>query len=274
MARLALLAGLFLILPVPVSAHEGAGVSPSDPMPNVLDLSVADFDSTVTRENDWLVQFYAPWCTHCQELAPVWAEVADTLQKAEGSPIRVAKFDVTQRGTGSISERYEVTGFPTIVLIGGDGSVHRFKGHQRSLEALLDFVRAASGAAVPKAEEPGLMVVPGKVTVLTAATADELIHDKTKHVFVKFYAPWCGHCRAMEYDYEVLAKRVADADVVIAKLDAAEHHEIGRQYEIASYPTLILYLKDKKAGIPYFGDRKADAMLQFLSDQIGADSQG
>ena len=42
-------------------------------------------------------QFYAPWCGHCQKLAPVWADVGLQLMKKDPE-IRVAKLDGTRYG--------------------------------------------------------------------------------------------------------------------------------------------------------------------------------
>jgi protein disulfide-isomerase A6 len=55
---------------------------------------------------------------------------------------------------------------------------------------------------------------PSKVITLTDSTFDKVVMDSEKDVFVKFYAPWCGHCKNLAPVWESLAKTFAnDKDV-------------------------------------------------------------
>jgi protein disulfide-isomerase A6 len=47
----------------------------------VIELTDSNFDSMVLNSEDmWLVEFYAPWCGHCKNLAPHWAQAASELK--------------------------------------------------------------------------------------------------------------------------------------------------------------------------------------------------
>ena len=57
------------------------------------------------------LQFYAPWCGHCKQLTPHYAEAATKL-KAEHPDVVLAKIDADQYK--DIGSKYGVQGFPTL----------------------------------------------------------------------------------------------------------------------------------------------------------------
>jgi len=88
-------------------------------------------------------------------------------------------------------------------------------------------------------------------------------------VLVKYYAPWCGHCKALAPVWDQLGEDTKDIeDLVIAKFDATANEVAG--VDIRGYPTLKYYPKDNKAGVDYSGDRELDDFKKWLGENSSA----
>lgn len=48
----------------------------------LLQVTPSNFDEVVMAEGkDVMIEFYAPWCGHCQHLRPVYREVAEAVSR-------------------------------------------------------------------------------------------------------------------------------------------------------------------------------------------------
>ncbi|XP_075152844.1 protein disulfide-isomerase A6 homolog CaBP1 [Haematobia irritans] len=76
---------------------------------DVIELTDDNFDKLVLQsEDDWLVEFFAPWCGHCKNLAPEWARAATELK----GKVKLGALDATVHQ--SKAAEYGVRGYPTI----------------------------------------------------------------------------------------------------------------------------------------------------------------
>ncbi|XP_037995338.1 thioredoxin-related transmembrane protein 1 [Motacilla alba alba] len=84
-------------------------------------------------QDEWMVEFYAPWCPACQNLQPEWEKFAEW---GEDLGVNVAKVDVTEQP--GLSGRFVITALPTIYHC-KDGEFRRYQG-ARTKAAFINFI--------------------------------------------------------------------------------------------------------------------------------------
>lgn len=93
-----------------------------------------NFDETILRGiNGTLVEFYAPWCSHCQHFAPMYEQIGAKLQDRG---VQAVKVDITQSRT--LASRFSIRRYPTVLYL-INGRMYHFEG-DRSIESILAFV--------------------------------------------------------------------------------------------------------------------------------------
>ena len=108
----------------------------------------------------------------------------------------------------------------------------------------------------------------GPVQIVVAKNYDAIVLDDTKDVLIEFYAPWCGHCKALAPKYDILAdlyvKQGHEDKVTIAKVDATANDVPD---EIQGFPTIKLYKAgDKENPITYSGSRDIEDLIKFVKE--------
>ncbi|KAI1268922.1 thioredoxin-like protein [Xylariaceae sp. FL1019] len=178
-----------------------------------VSLTAESFQNLVTMTQDpWFVKFYAPWCHHCQAMAPNWAQLAKEMKG------RLNIGEVNCEVESRLCKDVRVKGYPTI---------HFFKGGERveydGLRALGDFLNYA---------EKTLDIIDG-IQDVDAESFAEL--EKTEDViFVYFY----DQATASE-DFAAL-NRLPLSLIGRAKLVKTDDPALYERFKISTWPRMLV----------------------------------
>jgi protein disulfide-isomerase A6 len=198
------------------------------------------------------VEFYAPWCGHCKNLAPEWKKAAKALEGI----VNVGAVDCDEHK--SLAGQYGVQGFPTIKIFGEDKKSPKDYQGERSAKGIVDAgIREASKIAKNRVSgksssekpknansKPSSSSGGGKggsdVVTLTDDNFDANVFNSGDVWLVEFYAPWCGHCKSLAPEWELAASELR-GQVKLGALDATAHEGKAAEYGIKGFPTIKVF---------------------------------
>ncbi|QCD88198.1 protein disulfide-isomerase A1 [Vigna unguiculata] len=171
------------------SSTEEAFKEPAIDDKDVVVLKERNFTTVIENNRFVLVEFYAPWCGHCQALAPEYAAAATEL-KPDG--VVLAKVDATIEN--ELAHEYDVQGFPTVFFF-VDG-VHKPYTGQRTKDGIVTWIKKKIGPGVSNIttldEAERILTAESKVVLgflnsLVGAESDELAAASKLEDGVNFY---------------------------------------------------------------------------------------
>ncbi|KIM46139.1 hypothetical protein M413DRAFT_16878 [Hebeloma cylindrosporum] len=102
------------------------------------------------------------------------------------------------------------------------------------------------------------------VLSLTAATFESTVNSEPI-ILVEFFAPWCGHCKALAPHYEEAATALKEKNIKLAKVDCVDEADLCQSKGIQGYPTMKVYRNGEPTD--YNGPRKADGIISYMVKQ-------
>uniref|UniRef100_A0A671Q2U9 Protein disulfide-isomerase A3 n=1 Tax=Sinocyclocheilus anshuiensis TaxID=1608454 RepID=A0A671Q2U9_9TELE len=123
---------------------------------DVLELGDSDFDRSAAMHETLLVEFFAPWCGHCQRLAPEYEAAATKLK----GTLPLAKVDCTVNS--ETCERFGVNGYPTLKIFRNGEEAGSYDG-PRIADGIVSYMKKQAG--------------PSSVSLLSEADLDSFVDN-------------------------------------------------------------------------------------------------
>ena len=110
----------------------------------------------------------------------------------------------------------------------------------------------------------------GEPTVLNKDNFKQLVLSAEKELmsergwFVKFYAPWCGHCKKLEPTWVELSDK--GLDINVGKVDCTTNKDLCSEFGVKGFPTLLYFPADegfKGQHFKHSGPRTIDGFEKF-----------
>ncbi|KAL0268318.1 UNVERIFIED_CONTAM: hypothetical protein PYX00_010310 [Menopon gallinae] len=103
------------------------------------------------------------------------------------------------------------------------------------------------------------------VVLLNSGNFEKLVEQSESVWIVEFFAPWCGHCRALVPEY-LKAATALKGFVKVGAVNCEEDKMLASRFDIRGYPTIKMFGADKKKPINYSGARTAEAIIDSAVD--------
>ncbi|KAI8804380.1 hypothetical protein BJ742DRAFT_682126 [Cladochytrium replicatum] len=151
----------------------------------------------LTNQTPWFIKFYAPWCQHCQHLAPVWEELAQNLK----GRVNIGKVDCTIEK--KLCKFYEVRGYPTLkyfdesgtVDYDGPRSLFSLSEYSKQLTSIPPFtaINGDSYTTTAASHQTAFFFLYDPTTTLRSTDAMIQVSLSVRSKAVLFFAPTAGH---------------------------------------------------------------------------------
>jgi protein disulfide-isomerase len=186
-------------------------------------LTSETFQKHVTSTLDpWFVKFYAPWCHHCQALAPNWSNLARQMKGKLN--VGEVNCDVEKK----LCKDAKVRGYPTLLFFRG-GERIEYNG-MRGLGDLLDYAEKATAisAGVPEVDLEGF----------------KKLEETEEVIFVYFF-----DVATTSEDFQALERLVLNL-VGKAKLVKTSDPAMSERFKIHNWPRLMVAREGKPTYYP------------------------
>lgn len=208
------------------------------------------------------MEFYAPWCGHCQDLAPKYREAAAILANADlPKPVVLAKYDDStdsQRQLRAGAEDvFNFNAYPALYVF-EDGKHKKYTGG-REAKDIVNYMTAVAKGLDPHDEElkqkPGLYKEMADYDPAIFAELEPewfnntILLDQNAVWIVEFYSDHCPFCKSLAPELLKAARTSVaahGAKIRFGGLNTRIFDEVGKHFGITGFPWVACFFQGQK----------------------------
>jgi len=181
------------------SSNKKPGLPPN-PKGVSIPLTAETFQRVVTNSQEsWFIKFYVPWCSHCQHLAPTWAEMAKEME----GKLNIGEVNCEQNAR--LCKDAKVNAYPTIYFFRGGERVE-YEG-LRGLGDLLSFGQKALDSDVKYVDAVTFKEMEETEEVIFVYFFDQATTSEDFAALDRLTLSLIGHAKIVKTDSKILANR-------------------------------------------------------------------
>ncbi|KAF9561849.1 protein disulfide isomerase (PDI) protein [Mortierella alpina] len=214
--------------------------------PHNFQSEVMDSDHVV------MVEFYAPWCGHCKNLAPHYKAAAENLRGIA----KLGAIDCDEDMNKALCSQYGIKGFPTIKVFPPS------KTGKKGVKFPQDYQGERSAAAIAKHV---VKMLPNDIQLVSSNPSSEKI------ININEFTADDSKPRALLFTdkTESSAMYKGLATGLKGRMSVAEMRkpsdEIKKKFKLTKVPTLVVFSKGSQEPLFYEGLMKQDPISEFLN---------
>lgn len=285
MAKLKTMLGSLMFCMMVSHAYGAAVASLDGDLTEADELGAPEITAVPDGDGLYFIDHYSPYCSHCKALAPTFDRLA--VQYASEGSVKFVKLDCI--ANGDLCSEHEIAAFPTLEMWEHGKKLGRMSGAKTEdviTEYVNTFLKSPGGSGTPDPEatkqEDSTAVAPSaplqpseSATVNLLGSSISLSHESFQKLvtsthdgwFVKFYAPWCGHCQAMAPAWAELSKELRGR-MNVGQVNCDEEKRLCNEAKLRGYPTLLFFQGGER--IEYDGLRGLGDLVAFANKAINA----
>ncbi|PNY24249.1 Uncharacterized protein TCAP_05807 [Tolypocladium capitatum] len=210
----------------------------------VLQVDARSYERLIVKSNHTsIVEFYAPWCGHCQNLKPAYEQAARDLEGLA----KVVAVDCDDEANKQFCGTMGVQGFPTLKIVrpskkpGGKPVVEDYQG-PRTATGIAEALAAKINNHVTRVEDKDL--------------AGFLAGDRPRALLFTEKGTTSALLRSIAIDF---------LDVISVGQVRNKDKATVEKFGVEKFPTLVLIPGEGKEPITYTGKLVKKDMVEFLS---------